>query len=214
MTTTQFQDSQTTLAATLREIARNVPQEGLTIRQLLELVGEQGLLMFCMILTVPFFLPVSIPGVSTVFGLLIILIGLGVMLNRLPWLPERLMNRHLDAANLIQALEKGAGFFARIDKVIRPRWPVLTDGATVNRINGLALIFAGVLLMAPFGLIPFSNTLPALACLFFAAGMLQRDGLFILLGYVFIVITVIYFGGLFVGALLAGRGIMSLIGSG
>ena len=45
------------------------------------------MLLVCVFLTLPFLLPVSIPGVSTVFGLAIILIGVGVTLNRVPWLP-------------------------------------------------------------------------------------------------------------------------------
>ena len=76
------------------------------------------------------------------------------------------------------------------------------------------LVLSAILLMFPLGLIPFSNTLPALAILFLAIGMLQRDGIFIALGYLMIVATVVYFGALFAAAVLAGQGIMSLLGSG
>jgi hypothetical protein len=60
-------------------------------------------------------------------------------------------------------------------------------------LNDCALIIAASLLMAPFGLIPFSNTLPALAVLFLAIGLLQRDGLCILLGHLANLATIIYF---------------------
>jgi hypothetical protein len=53
--------------------------------------------------------------------------------------------------------------------------------------------------MAPFGLIPFSNTLPALALLLLAIGFLQRDGVCILLGHLVNVATIIYFGFLIAG---------------
>ena len=43
----------------------------------------------------------------------------------------------------------------------------------------IALLLAGLLLMAPLGLVPFSNTLPALGVLFLSLGILERDGLFI-----------------------------------
>ena len=99
-----------------------------------------------------------------------------------------------------------------IDRFIRPRMLLMTHGATINRLNGLALIFAGILLILPLGLVPFSNTLPALAIVFLCAGMLQRDGVFILLGYVMNVVTVIYFGAPFAGAVMAGQGIRSLFG--
>ncbi len=208
----EFQDTGSTLSEALSRTASSIQGDAITLRQLMELIGEQGLLLFCMFLTVPFLLPVSIPGVSTVFGLVIILIGIGVTVNRLPWLPARLMNRMLATDSLIQAMEKGATMFARLDRLIRPRLLVLTDGAVINRINGLALVLGGILLLFPFGLVPFSNTLPAFAILFLAVGILQRDGLFIIAGHLMNVATIIYFGALFIGALLAGQGIMALIG--
>ncbi len=207
-----FQDTEQSLASTLLTASTQIPTEGTTLRRLFALIGEQGMLMFCMVLTIPFLLPVSIPGVSTVFGLLITLIGVGVTLNRVPWLPRALMDRHLNAEHIVPALERGAKLFARFDRVIRPRWLAITHGATLNRVNGLALVLAGLLLMAPLGFIPFSNTVPALACLFLAAGMLQRDGLFVMAGYLFLIGTIVYFGGLIVAALVAGNSLRGLLG--
>ncbi|HEX2619761.1 MAG TPA: exopolysaccharide biosynthesis protein, partial [Phototrophicaceae bacterium] len=186
--------------------------EKIRLRTLLELAGEQGLLFFCALLTIPFLLPVSVPGVSTVFGVVIILIGIGVTLNRVPWLPHMVMEREFKTIDLIPALQKGAQLFTRLDKWVRPRLRILTHGVTVNRFNGLVLTLGGVLLLFPLGLVPLSNTLPALVILFLAIGILQRDGLFIIFGYGMLAVTVIYFSGLAMGLLLAGQGIHHLIG--
>lgn len=59
--------------------------------------------------------------------------------------------------------------------------------------NNSALMISALLLMAPFGLVPFSNTFPAVALLLFAIGLLQHDGLCILLGHMANVATAIYF---------------------
>lgn len=67
--------------------------------------------------------------------------------------------------------------------------------------------------MFPLGLVPFSNTLPAVAILFLSLGMLERDGLLIVAGYLMNVATIFYFGALAIGAVLAGQGMLSLIGS-
>lgn len=201
------------LGETLGQMSNAITQERISLRELLELIGEQGLLMFCMFLTIPFLLPVSIPGVSTIFGLVITFIGIGVALNRVPWLPSRLMNRTIERIHLIPALERGAKLFARLDKLVRPRYLGLTHGATINRMNGFLLVGCALLLMAPLGLIPFSNTLPAVAILCLAAGMLQRDGIFVLMGYVTTTASIIYFGALFSAAIAAGKGISSLLAS-
>jgi len=74
------------------------------------------------------------------------------------------------------------------------------------RVNGLVLITGALLLMAPFGLIPLSNTLPGLAILFLAIGVLQRDGRFVLLGYMTLVLTVLYFSFLLLGGIAVLQG--------
>ncbi|MBM4440514.1 MAG: exopolysaccharide biosynthesis protein [Candidatus Rokubacteria bacterium] len=208
----EFRDSDRKLSATLAEVAERLPPGSASLRDLIALSGEQGLLLLCALLTLPFLLPVSVPGMSTVFGAAIILIGVGVTLNRVPWLPRRIRDRSLPTAQIKAVFERGARIVARFEHLIRPRWLVLTRGATINGLHGMALILAGVLLIAPLGLIPFSNTLPGFAILFLSLGLLQRDGAFILAGYALTLATIVYFGMLAVGAVMAGQGILSLMG--
>ena len=61
------------------------------------------------------------------------------------------------------------------------------------RLNSAAVVFGGLLLMAPLGPIPFSNTAPAVGILLLTIGLLQRDGLCVLLGYLGLVLSVLYF---------------------
>lgn len=170
------------LAQVLHDVARSVPAEGLTIRELLERLGERGLLLLAMVLTLPFLLLVSIPGTSTPFGLLIALIGIGVITNRPPWLPDRLLRRRLNAEQVVPVLERGARLCARIETLIHPRLFLLTHQATLGRVNGLLLVLSALLLMIPLPL-PFSNTLPAYGVLLLAMGSLERDGYLIVAGY-------------------------------
>jgi len=210
-TSVAFQKHADGLGETLNDVAAQLTGETVTLRHVLGLLGEEGLLVFCAFLTLPFLIPVSIPGVSTAFGLVIILLGVGVAFNRLPWLPTRLMERPLSVANLKPVLERGAKFVTRFDRLTHPRLGYLTSTVTLNRAHGLALIFSGVLLLFPLGLIPFSNTLPALGILFFALGLLQRDGYFIIAGYGMMILAIIYFGILALGAIAAGQGLASLL---
>lgn len=210
--TTEFQDTRESLYEALSRAIAQIDGPTITLRRLLVLVGEHGMLFLCALLTIPFLIPVSIPGVSTVFGAAIILISLGITMNRLPWLPDRLMDRELDAVKLSGILRRGANVVAKVEAYIRPRMGAITDGAVASRVNGLALIFSGVLLMAPLGLIPFSNTLPAFAILLLAVGMSQRDGLVVLAGYAMILASLIYFGVLAYLAFIAGQGLAGLFG--
>ncbi|HLV29034.1 MAG TPA: exopolysaccharide biosynthesis protein [Burkholderiaceae bacterium] len=199
----QFDDTSESLSATLARTIDGIQGETVTLRELMAAIGEQGLLLLCALATLPFLIPVSIPGVSTVFGAAIVLLAVAITLNRLPWLPDRILDRRLDAAKLVPALHKGVKIVSRIDGWVRPRALAMTTGR-MTMFNGCVLIFAGLLLMAPFGLIPFSNTAPAIGILLLTIGMIQRDGVFVLLGYLGTVVTVIYFGVLLYAAWWAG----------
>ena len=207
---TQFNDTEVSLGTALTQVISKIQGEHITLRDLLVIIGEQGLLLFCVILTLPFLLPVSIPGVSTVFGLVIILIGISLVLNRLPWLPSRLMDRPISNEHLVPTLEKGVQFFQKIERWMRPRLTRFTTGAVANRLNGLALTAGGVLLLFPLSFIPFSNTLPGVAILLLALGMLQRDGYFIIGGYIALLATVVYFVGLAILVVMGGQSLFQL----
>ena len=93
----------------------------ITLRELLERSGRQGMLLICALSTLPFLIPVSIPGVSTVFGAAIVLLASALFLNRLPWLPQRILNKPLDAHKLVPVLRKGAGLVSKIDRWVKER---------------------------------------------------------------------------------------------
>ena len=212
MVAAQLNDPQSTLSDTLRATAHAIEESHISLRQMLALVGEQGMLLFCVLLTVPFLLTVSIPGVSPPFGLLNLFIGIGITLNRVPWLPAFLMERRFAAEHLKPTLHKGPDLLARIDRFIRPRLLILTGSVTINRCNGLLIMLAALLLMLPLGAIPFTNAMPAWAILLLAIGMLQRDGLFVALGYALVAATLVWFSALAIGLLMAGQNISTLFG--
>ncbi|MFC5707036.1 exopolysaccharide biosynthesis protein [Aeromonas eucrenophila] len=210
MVAAQLNDPQNKLSDTLRATAHAIEESHISLRDMLSLVGEQGMLLFCVLLTVPFLLPVSIPGVSTPFGLLILFIGVGITLNRVPWLPTILMERRFAADQLKPTLHKGADLLARIDRFIRPRLLPLTGSTLINRCNGLLIMLAALLLMLPLGAIPFTNAMPAWAILLLAIGMLQRDGLFVAGGYALVSATLVWFSVLGIGLLMAGQNVSTL----
>lgn len=202
-----FTDTSESLSTVLERLIGNLTGKTITLRELMEAIGEQGLLLMCAIACLPFLIPVSIPGVSTIFGAAIVMISLAITLNRLPWLPRRILDKEMETARLTPALQKGVNIVSKLDRFMRPRLPALTAGAVMARVNGLAIMAAGILLMMPLGFVPFSNTLPGVAILLFSAGMIQRDGATVLGGYAFLILTTIYFAALGYGAFWAGQGI-------
>ena len=78
--------------------------------------------------------------------------------------------------------------------VLRPRWPLLVNHRAERGLGAFCLLLAAILALP----IPFGNMLPALAITLIALVVLERDGLWVLIGTVtgfvslFVVAGVVY----------------------
>ena len=104
------------LSRYLMRTARSFSGESATVEEVLERIGERGLLVMCIALCVPFLVPVSIPGVSTVFGFAIALAAIAVASGRVPWLPRR-TKRLIDAFEIVMECR-----WPTIQDITLPRW--------------------------------------------------------------------------------------------
>jgi hypothetical protein len=200
----QFRNPEVRMSAALASAESQVRDPAVSLREILLLLGEQGLLVFCGVLAAPFLLPLTVPGMSTVLGLPMLLIGFAVMMSRVPWLPERLLRRSLPAPTVRRVLAKVRGWAERFEHLVRPRLLGLTGGRAVNFLNGALVIGAVGLLMAPIPLVPFVNSLPAFAIILLCFGMAERDGIVIALGYLMTLVSALYVGALVYFVLYAG----------
>lgn len=184
----------------LEKIIANLPPDKLTLAEIRDSLGRDGMLLLIILLTVVFLIPVSIPGVSTVFGGTILLIGVSILFGWDVWLPKKFLSKELPAKSLKKAFHTGLKWLIKLEKISKPNRLIwLTSGNIAHITNGISIILAAILLMAPFGFIPFSNTVPAIALLFYAIGLLQKDGISIIWGHIFNLLTIIYFAILISG---------------
>jgi hypothetical protein len=193
-------------------IIAEMPPEQVTLVEIMDIVGADSLMLLTIFLSLVFLVPVSIPGVSTVFGTGILLIGISRLFARKLWLPKKIANRRLSSEKLRAGFNRALVWFHRLEKISRPhRLRGLTTNGFMKVLNNLSFILAAILLMAPFGFIPFSNTLPALALIFLAVGLMQKDGGSILLGYLSNVATIVYFAFLIAGGGLSITELLKLL---
>lgn len=193
----------------LRSVARGLPAEKVSLSELLDSLGREGLLIFCILLALPFALPISIPGTSLPFGAVIALIGVGAALDQIPWLPDWLMRRRFSSERVSRILVRSALLSRKLEKFVRPRLRGLVDPHLAHRWNGVMISIAGLLLMAPIP-IPGTNSPPAWAVMLLCFGISQRDGGFVLAGYIANLFSFLLIAGLIVTTVLAGRGIIHL----
>ena len=177
----------------------------MTLRELEAILQGRGFGMFLMLLALPFTFPIAIPGLSVPFGIVIMLIGIRIALGRKPSLPGFILARQIPQAMLEKIIRFGLKLAIKLEKLAKPRMHFLQRWPGMINLIGLGIASGGLLLSLPLPpLIPFSNTIPALAVLFLTAGLTERDGLLVLIGHVVNIAAWIYFSVMFT---VAGHGI-------
>lgn len=188
------------LGEKLRVVIANLPAGNVTMDEMRILVGQDGLLLLTIFLSLVFVVPIQIPGLGGVFGGAIGLIAISRLRGRTLWLPTRIAQCAMPSEKVREALSKSSGWLRRLEYVSRPhRLNRLAVSGPADIVNNGAIIVGAILLILPIILVPFSNTLPALAVLFLCIGLLQRDGLCILYGHLLNIATVAYFTALIIG---------------
>jgi len=179
------------LSEELIELRGRVAERAVTIRELLYALKGRAYMLLVILLTLPFLLPLPLPGLSTPFGLAIIIICLRLALGQKPWLPMSIQRRELPAGYIPRVLDLAARIISGLERVLRPRGLVLTEHALIRQLHAIMMVAAATILLLPLP-IPFSNSLPGWSILLLACGLLERDGLAIVLGYLMFALSVVY----------------------
>ena len=180
----------------LAELHTHSVKRVLALREVITILGGRAYLLLILVLSLPFLTPIPLPGLSTPFGLAIALIALRLSLGQSPWLPERLLRRRVPLGFFGRLLTVTGKIIRFLEKFLQPRMSGLTGTALLRQLHAVLILLAALVLLLPLP-IPFTNTFPAWTILLLAAGLLERDGVFILAGYVVFAAGVLYF--LFLG---------------
>jgi hypothetical protein len=177
----------------------------LTVEELQNALKGRGVAMLLLLLALPFcFIPV--PGLSTPFGVAVLLMGIRIALGQTPWLPEFIRRKVISPARLTKVLSGGIRFARIMEKLAKPRLQFLHRWPGAMNLIGLGIASGGLLLLLPLP-IPFSNMAPAWAIVLLSAGMMERDGVLVLLGHL---LTLLSWGFIVLAWLYGTAGISKL----
>src|SRR4051812_10891716 len=180
------------LSEELGELRDRSTQRSVTLREVIYILQGRAYMLLVLLLSLPFVTPIPVPGLSTPFGLAIALIALRLSLGQRPWLPMKLQRRKLPAGFFQKLFSVAERVLRFLEKFLRPRLTYLTDTPLLAQLHALLMLIAALALLLPLP-IPFTNSFPAWTILLLAAGLLERDGLFILGGYLIFIAGVFYF---------------------
>ncbi|CUH35128.1 Exopolysaccharide synthesis, ExoD [Jannaschia seosinensis] len=162
-------------------------------------IGSRGHGMAILILALPETIPAPVPGLSGILGVPLLLISLHLAaFGEGSHLPRRAARLRVPPRLLAVAARYGAPVLRRAERVTAPRLAPLVRR---ERMVGAVGAVWSLVLWLP---IPFLNVPPATLLILLAWGLIQRDGLFILLaliGSVLLTGAIILAGGAVVEAL-------------
>lgn len=165
--------------------------------EIFEILAGRGYAALLILLSFPFCLPIQIPGFSTPFGLLLSFLGLRIAFARHLWWPRWILKKELSSDNVKKLTEKLIQFFQNNKFIIlRSRWIFLSKNALFHRLNGILIFFLGAFLSLPLP-IPLTNLFSAVPILCIGLGLLEDDGLFILIAYLIAALGIAIFLFLF-----------------
>ncbi|MDR0571889.1 MAG: exopolysaccharide biosynthesis protein [Rickettsiales bacterium] len=142
--------------------------------------------------------PFVIPLVSNFFGVLMTIISFQIMTNRKTFkIPKRFLNIKIKRVTLINIIEKNSFIFKKIEFLTKHRLIFLFNSNTKVHVINFVNFLMSILVLIP---LPFITNPPAFSTIFMILGLLNKDGLFILLGFVMAVLSFLFcvlvcFGG-------------------
>lgn len=169
--------------------------ETVTLREVMALLHGRGYVLLVMLLALPFCGPIPLPGLSTPFGLVIMLIGIRLALGEKPWLPARLLDTRLPPELFAKVFAVTQKILTWFERLLRPRLSWVTASRRLEQLHAVSIVICAAMLLLPLP-VPFSNVVPAWGILLLAGGLLERDGVFIIAGHGATLVTLVFFGAI------------------
>lgn len=158
----------------LRSLAAS-DQPSVSVKEVMDAMGSRAHGIALILFALPDTLPLPIPSLSAVLGIPMVMVaGHLVVFGEESALPERVQAAKIPTSAVRVVARYLAPVLEFLELITRPR---LTAILRFDRLLGLVCLLLAVLLLLP---LPFVNFAPALLLVGLALGMVQRDGLLVL----------------------------------
>lgn len=155
-------------------------QPRLTIGEFVDRLGDRAFGILILLFALPNCVP-GPPGLATLTGIPVVFVAWQMMIGRdRPWLPGLLARRSFPRTDLLRVMRVTQPYLRRLEKLSKPRMTWIMRGAW-ERALGIVLFILSIVLTAP---IPFGNLFPAIAIAIIALGLMEHDGVTLIIGYV------------------------------
>jgi hypothetical protein len=160
-------DTAAPISRIVAEVAARLPGDRITLGEMAEAFGDRafGLLILLLLL------PSLLPGMASVFGTPVMILGIQMGLGmRAPKLPRFIARQSIRRTDLLR-LGEGSPMVRRIERYVRPRpgWFTTPVG---DRVFGWLTAYVAIMLILPG---PGTNGPPAFGNIIMALGLIEND---------------------------------------
>ncbi|WP_375408571.1 exopolysaccharide biosynthesis protein [uncultured Methylobacterium sp.] len=177
-------------------------QEGdrLTVGDIVAVLRDRAFALLIVILGLPNCLPMP-PPIPLVCGFLLLLVAVQIMAGMTsPWLPRILLSRSVARSDVERAAKRAVPLLRRLERWSRPRMSLFETPLGMRTVGLIVLTLSLALIVAA----PFIGQIPlGIAICLVGLGLVERDGLVVVVGLAVGVIGVLLNAG-FVYAIVSG----------
>jgi len=151
------------------------------ISELMEDFHENGILLAMIFFSLPVAIPLPYPpGFTTVMGIPLMILSIQMLLgNKKVSLPQKINDYELKNSTLRAISDKVVPRLVSVEKYVKPRFS-FAKSVYCEQFIGFISLLAALSVALP---IPLTNAIPALGIAVMALGLLNRDGLVIIVGF-------------------------------
>lgn len=176
------------------EVAAQCPGERITLGEMAEAFGDRAFGLLILLLC----LPGLLPGMASVFGTPMLILGVQMGLGfHVPKLPRFIARQSLRRTDLLRLSSGSSKWMNRIERWVRPRPGPFTSPAA-DRVVGWLTAYAALMLILPG---PGTNGPPAFGTIVMALGVVENDSKVVGLGMALTILGNV-FATVVLGALL------------
>lgn len=187
------------LVSTLTHFAAETTSEPLQFGEAMDSLDTQAYPFAATIITLPFLQPFPLGFFALIGTAAYCALGWQLYHNKttlsLPDKVRKVAIKQSVRKAMVATCLKILGFLSKFSKA---RLPFLLTGLLGKKIGGFIFMSVGVLLAIPLGgVIPFKNLFPSLAILFYCTGEVKEDGLMVIMAFICLLLTIVFYGLLF-----------------
>lgn len=174
----------------LDAIGADERRERVSVSDLMQAMDARAVAALILLFALPNVVPTP-PGTSSILGLPLLYLTAQMMLGKLPWLPAIIADRSMTRSDFNSFVGRVTPLVARAERLLKPRLLFVTSATGERVIGGICLTLAIVLALP----IPLGNMLPAFAITLMALGVLERDGVWVIIGVLVGILSMVIVSG-------------------